>query len=244
MSWSYAKRMEAKTYTAFVFARGGSKGIPGKNIQLAGGKPLLAHSIECGLASRYIDKVIVSTDSEAIAKVAREYGGQVLERSPELAQDATPELEAWRHAVRSTEEELRGRELFISLPATAPLRAPMDVDAAIEHYFAHECDIVFGISPSHRNPYLNMVRIDSEGHIKVVMDDATSVRRQDVPECYDITTCVYVAGLDYVMQCTRPIDGRVGYVTIPPERALDIDSEFDLYLADLILSHPFKAKEE
>ena len=234
--------MSDKTQTAFIFARGGSKGVTDKNIRPVAGKPLIAHSILCALQSRYVGRVIVSTDSGAIAAVAREYGAEVLARPKELAEDTSPELLAWRHAVASNAALFAGKNaLFISLPATSPLRAPQDVDAAVERYRQGGCDIVFGIAPSHRSPYLNMVSVDEKGLIGLVIPGSKAVRRQDVPPVYDITTCVYVSGAGYVETCASLMQGRVGYVEIPPQRALDIDDEYDLYLADLMLAHPFGA---
>lgn len=230
--------MPSKNLIAFIFARGGSKGIKDKNIREAGGIPLIAHAIKCGLESKYISRVIVSTDSNEIAAVARKFGADIILRPSELASDTASEILAWRHAT----ETLPNLDLFISIPATSPLRAPIDIDNAIERFKKGDCDIVFGISQSSRNPYLNMVTINSEDLIQVAIPGSTAVRRQDVPEVFDITTAVYVTTPGYVRTCTRLMDGRVGYVEIPPSRSLDIDEEFDLYLADLILTHPFKGK--
>jgi CMP-N-acetylneuraminic acid synthetase len=227
-------------YTAFIFARGGSKGVPGKNVYPVAGKPLLAHSIDSALASRSVGRVVVSTDDEHIAEAARRYGAQVLARPADLAQDSTPELLAWRHAIDSY-SDLFGRadsQPFISLPATSPLRAPQDVDAAVARFEEGACDVLFGVSPAHRNPYLNMVTVDPAGLLRLVIP-STAARRQDVPEVYDVTTCVYVGNAAYLRTCARLMEGRVGYVVIPPERALDIDSPFDLYLAELMLTHPY-----
>lgn len=234
--------MNAKNLTAFIFARGGSKGIPGKNIRPVAGKPLIAHSIASALASSRVGRVVVSTDSGEIAEAARRHGAEVLERPAHLAADDTPEIAAWRHALDSQGPLFApgGQSMFVSLPATSPLRAPQDVDAAIDRFQQGGCDVVFGISPSRRNPHLNMVTIGPDGLIRVVIDGSRAVRRQDVPDVYDITTCVYVAAPEFVRACTRLIDGRVGYVEIPVERSLDIDDAFDLYLADLMLTHPFQ----
>ncbi|MFW0778151.1 MAG: cytidylyltransferase domain-containing protein [Rickettsiales bacterium] len=227
------------SYTAFIFARGGSKGILHKNIVPVAGKPLIAHSIVSALASKSIAKVVVSTDDKQIADVAKEYGAEVLKRPAELASDTSPEVLSWRHAIDNSQSE---EQPFISLPATSPLRAPQDIDAAIERYNKGDCDIVFGISPAHRNPYLNMVTINENDLIEIAISGSSAVRRQDVPDMYDITTCVYVARPDYVQTCNKLIDGRVGYVMIPPERALDIDTPFDLHMAELLLTTPYTAK--
>jgi N-acylneuraminate cytidylyltransferase len=232
--------------TAFIFARGGSKGVRNKNIVQVAGKPLLAYSIASALRSRSISKVVVSTEDARIAAAARAHGAEVLDRPAELAADHTPEVLAWRHAVESFPGLFAGPEPqpFISLPATSPLRAPEDVDAAVEKLRGTGCDIVFGITPSSRNPYLNMVVIGPDDLIRIAIDGSSAKRRQDLPEMYDITTCVYAARAAHVLGCarkgTRLIDGRVGYVVIPPERALDIDTHFDVHLAELLLSRPYR----
>lgn len=231
--------MAEKDYIAFIFARGGSRGVKDKNIRLVAGKPLIAHSIESAFASKYISEVIVSTDSEKIAAVAKKYGAKLLMRPGDLARDKTPELLAWKHAIASNLDILKNTSTFISLPATSPLRSSQDINAAIEKYQQNQCDILFGICASHRNPYLNMVSITDENLIEVVNDGSDAFRRQDVPQVYDVTTCVYVGDIEYIMSCEKLMQGRVGYLEIPVERSLDIDTEYDLYLANLILTNPF-----
>jgi CMP-N-acetylneuraminic acid synthetase len=234
--------MTREGLTAFIFARGGSKGIRDKNIRSVAGKPLIAHSIACALASRTVSRVMVSTDSRDIATAARAHGAEVLERPAPLASDDSPELLAWKHAV--TESGVfgaGGQDVFLSLPATSPLRSPADVDGAVGKFRAGGCDILFGITPSKRSPYLNMVAIGADGLIRVVIEGSSAYRRQDVPDVYDITTSVYVSTPDYVLACQgRLSDGKVGHVIIPPERSLDIDEPFDLHLAGLLLKHPFR----
>jgi len=232
--------------TAFIFARGGSKGVPHKNIYPVAGKPLIAHSIEGALASSTVDRVVVSTDDEGIAQAALAHGAQVLERPAELAGDTSPEIMAWRHAIDSFPALFAGpaAQPFISLPATSPLRAPADIDAAVARFRDHPCDVLFGISPAHRNPHLNMVTVDAQGFIHIAIAGSAAVRRQDVPEMYDVTTCVYVGNAGYIQSCTRLMEGRVGYVVIPPERALDIDTPYDIHLAELLLTRPFKPAKD
>ncbi|QJF52874.1 cytidylyltransferase domain-containing protein [Roseobacter ponti] len=229
--------MSNGAYTAFIFCRGGSKGIPDKNIRVVAGKPLLTRAVEGALVSDRIGRVIVSTDSERIAQTARDAGAEVLMRPDELATDTASEVLAWRHAIDAHRDSLNG--VFISLPATSPLRATEDIDAAIDVFEDGGCDIVFGISPSHRSPFLNMVRRDNAGLISLVNPGAGAVRRQDVPPVFDVTTCVYVGDTQYIDTCEGLMSGRVGSVVIPPERALDIDTPFDLHLAGLLLSRPF-----
>lgn len=226
-----------KELTAFIFARGGSKGVVDKNIRSVAGKPLLAYSIQCALGSKYIGRVIVSTDSERIAGVAKENGAGVLMRPENLASDSSPEILSWKHAITSYQATLG--DVFISLPATSPLRTSMDVDHGIERFQKGECDVLFGITPSNRSPYLNMVTVNASNLLEVVIPGVGAKRRQDVPRTFDVTTCVYIAQAEYILNTENIMDGRVGYTEIPNEHSLDIDTEYDLYLADLILRHPF-----
>jgi CMP-N-acetylneuraminic acid synthetase len=146
--------------TAFIFARGGSKGLPGKNIRLLGGKPLIAWSIEHALAVKRIDRVIVSTDSEEIAAVARAYGAEVpFIRPEELARDDSPEWFAWRHALNYLKHgDGIMPAVMVSVPATAPLRSSCDIENCLDEFEKGEVDIVITVTDSHRSPYFNMVK--------------------------------------------------------------------------------------
>lgn len=234
--------MTSEPLTAFIFARGGSKGVRNKNIRPVAGKPLIAHTIACALCSTHVAQVVVSTDSQEIADIAEEHGARALLRPGELAADNTPEILAWRHAIEACPDIFGDDKtaLFISLPATSPLRSAEDIDAGIAKFREGGCDIVFGISPARHNPYLSMAAVNKDNLLEIAMSGSNGARRQDMPEIYDITGCVYIANPAYIMHTERLIDGRVAYIEIPPERALDIDTEYDLYLADLLLTHPFK----
>jgi len=229
---------------AFIFARGGSKDVLRKNVRVVAGKPLIAHSIETALSCSLVDKVVVSTDSEEITEVSREFGAEILLRPDELALDHSSEVDAWRHAIDFYSEVFSGGDspFFLSLPATSPLRVVEDIENAIRRFREVSCDILFGISPSQRSPYLNMVKVSEDGLLEVLIKEVDAVRRQDVPEVYDVTTAVYVAGAEYIKGCASLMSGKVGYSLVPPERALDIDTEFDLHVADLLLSNPFDLK--
>jgi CMP-N-acetylneuraminic acid synthetase len=231
-----------KNLTACIFARGGSKGIPHKNVKIVGGKPLIAHSIECALQSQSIKDVLVSTDDSKIAEVSEKCGAKVLMRPLQLATDESPEILSWRHAIEHLEKS-KSEPTFVSLPATSPLRNRGDIDQAIEKFKRNGSDIIFGISPSHRNPYLNMVTVNQEEHIQLVNGGSGAIRRQDTPQVFDITTCVYVSSFEYLKKCKTLMEGKVGYVLIPPWRSLDIDDPFDLHLADLLLKYPYTNSE-
>lgn len=222
---------------AFVFARGGSKGVPRKNVRVLDGRPLIAHSIETGFATPGVETVIVSTDDEEIASVARAYGAEVpFLRPAELARDDSPEWLAWRHAVSWFEKERGTFDCFVSLPATSPFRAVEDVVACIDRIRRDPAtDAVITVTEASRSPYFNMVRLDGEQRAEIVIQSAGGiVRRQDVPPVYDITTVAYAVRPRFILTAERLFAGRVSAVKVPVERAADIDTEFDFRLAEAI----------
>ena len=225
---------------AFIFARGGSKGLPGKNIKPLLGKPLIQYSVEVALQTSGIDKVFVSTDDNDIAKVSRSIGAIVIDRPVELAQDDSPEWQAWKHAVSWVKERYGGFEEFISLPATSPLRSVKDVESAILRKSNIGADICIAITPASRSPYFNMVKKSSNSLIELVNKPTNSIsRRQDAPEVFDITTVVYVANVEFIMKNNNLFDGIVTSIEVPKHRAVDIDDMYDFNFAESILSNTF-----
>jgi N-acylneuraminate cytidylyltransferase len=224
---------------AFIFARGGSKGLPGKNIRPLGGKPLIAWSIEHARAVPRIERVIVSTDSDEIAKVARQYGAEVpFMRPEELARDDSPEWLAWRHALNYLiEAEGSLPELMVSIPATAPLRLPLDIENCLDEYQKGKADMVISVTDAHRSPYFNMVKENADGTVALVMPPTAALtRRQDAPSVYDMTTVAYVVQPEFVLMHQSHFEGRVRAVHVPLERAIDIDTLMDFKMAEFFLS--------
>lgn len=225
--------------TACIFARGGSKGLPGKNIRLLGGKPLIAWAIDHALAVKRINRVIVSTDSEEIAAVASEYGAEVpFLRPDELARDDSPEWLAWRHALdylRAADGVLP--EAMVSVPTTAPLRLPLDIENCLDEYEKGEADTVVTVTDAHRSPYFNMVKLKADGTVGLVIPPSSSItRRQDAPAVFDMATVAYVVRPEFVMTRAGIFDGMVRAVKVPPERAIDIDTLLDFQLAECLLN--------
>jgi CMP-N-acetylneuraminic acid synthetase len=225
---------------AFIFARGGSKGLPGKNIRLLGGRPLIAWSIQHALEVKRISRVIVSTDSLEIAEIAREYGAEVpFMRPPELATDEAPEWLAWRHAIDYLDKSTGGMpEIIVSVPTTSPLRSSFDIERCLDEFQKNESDIVITVTEAHRSPYFNMVRNNPDGSVVLVntpLEKGIS-RRQDAPVVYDMTTVCYVASPDFIMNKDSIFEGCVKAVHVPPERAIDIDTLLDFQIAEILLS--------
>ena len=223
---------------AFVFARGGSKGLPGKNIKPLLGKPLIQYSIEVALQTSGIDKVFVSTDDNDIAEVTRSVGAIVIDRPVELAQDDSPEWQAWKHAISWVTERYGEFEEFISLPATSPLRSVKDVESAILRKSNTGADICIAITPANRSPYFNMVKESGNNLIELVNKPTNSIyRRQDAPEVFDITTVVYVANVEFIMKNNNLFDGMITSIEVPKHRAVDIDDMYDFNFAESILNN-------
>lgn len=221
---------------AFIFARGGSKGLPGKNIKFLAGKPLLQYSIDIARQCPSINGIYVSTDDETIAKVALENGATVIRRPSELAGDTSSEWSAWRHAIEWVEKEQGHFDGFISLPATSPLRAVKDVERAIAKRIETAADICISVTPANRSPYFNMVQFEDSGYVRLVNEPAGQVvRRQDAPDVYDITTVVYATTPHFVLNNDGLFSGKVTSVIVPKDRAVDIDDIFDFYMAEILL---------
>ena len=218
---------------AFVFARGGSKGLPRKNLLLLGGVPLIGHSINMAKALPQVSKVFVSTDDSEIKLVAKQYGAEVIDRPEELAGDKSPEWEAWRHAIRYLEDLGEEFDTFLSLPATSPLRSTEDVEEAI-NALDSQTDAVITVTPATRSPYFNMVSRALDGTTTILCPSDGYARRQDAPEAFDVTTVAYVMKKGFISQRNRLFDGRLKSVVVPKERAVDIDDILDFKFAELL----------
>ncbi|BDQ36596.1 acylneuraminate cytidylyltransferase [Pseudodesulfovibrio nedwellii] len=217
----------------FIFARGGSKGVPGKNIRPLGGIPLIGHAIKAGQDSGLLDRIIVSTDDEAIADTARQLGAEVpFMRPTELAQDNSPEWLAWRHAINAVDDF----DIFVSLPCTAPMRIGDDVRRCIETFESDKCDMVITAREAERHPSFNMITVDTAGYATIAMPIGTDIiRRQEAPPVFDMTTVCYVTTPNFILEHDAVFQGKVKMVEIPPERAVDIDTELDFAFAEFLM---------
>jgi CMP-N-acetylneuraminic acid synthetase len=222
-----------------ICARGGSKGVPGKNIRRLAGRPLIAWSIEQSRAVPRIARVIVSTDSEEIARAAREAGAEVpFMRPAELARDDSSEWLVWRHALNFLKQSGGAYpDALIVVPATAPLRAASDLERCLDEYARGGADMIITVTDARRSPYFNMVRAYPDGSVGLVNPpDASITRRQDAPTVYDMTTVAYVARPEFVMTRNGIFEGKVRPVHVPAERALDIDTLLDFRIAECLMS--------
>lgn len=223
---------------AFIFARGGSKGVPRKNIRPFAGEPLIVHAIRQALRLPAVSRVFVSTEDEEIAAVAKQAGAEVpFLRPAELAADDSSEWKSWQHAVEFVRNELNDPfDLFLSLPVTSPLRSDADVMACIERQQNTGADLVMGITQAASNPFFNMVMLDADGvaSLAVMQEGGKVFRRQDAPEVFDMAPGAYVTTPDHIMAVSGVMQGVVKTVTIPRERAVDIDTMLDFEFAEFL----------
>lgn len=225
---------ELSSFTAFIFARGGSKGIKNKNFIDLNGLPLIAHTIESIKNSQYVDKIVVSTDCDKIADISKSYGAEILIRPKELASDDSPEIYSWKHAVRSEYFDAE-KGLFISLPATSPLRNIKNLDKAIEKFDSNKFDIMVSVCRSKSNPYLNQFVVSKENKLQPVIDSHDFYRRQDIPLVYDIAGNFYICSMKHVLKSEKVLDGKIGFYEITQREAVDIDEISDLKYAEFLL---------
>jgi N-acylneuraminate cytidylyltransferase len=219
-------------------ARGGSKGLPGKNLAPLGGLPLVAHSIRLAALCPEIDRVVVSTDSEEIAELARAEGAEVpFLRPAELAQDDTAMWPVLRHALSELDAD-DDYELLVLLDPTSPGRLPADVAGALRTLAAApEADGVVAVSEPPFNPIWHSV-VDEDGWMAPLIPGASRYgRRQDVPRVFRINAALYVWRTAFVRREQETwMNGRHRLLEIPERRALHIDEPWDLELAELLLS--------
>lgn len=224
---------------ALICARGGSKGLPGKNIRPLAGRPLIAWAITQARAVPRIGRVLVSTDSEEIAAVARAAGADVpFMRPTELARDDSPEWLAWRHALGYLRESAGSYpDVLIGVPATAPLRTPADLERCLDEFERRDVDMVITVTEARRNPYFSMVKRAVDGTVSLVIPPSGQVfRRQDAPHVYDIAPVAYVTRPQFVLERGGIFEGRVYAVEVPAERAVDIDTLLDFKIAECLMS--------
>ena len=224
---------------ALTCARGGSKGLPGKNIRPLGGRPLIAWAVDCARSVERVGRVMVSTDSEEIARVARAAGAEVpFLRPPMLARDDTPEWLVWRHALEWLDKtDGAYPDALLVVPATAPLRATEDLNRCLDEYQKGGADVIITVTDAHRSPYFNMVTVNPDETVGLVLPPAGKVaRRQDAPLVYDMTTVAYVARPEFVMSRDGIFEGKVRQVRVPPERALDVDTLMDFKFAEFLVT--------
>lgn len=231
--------MNGPRIAAIVPARGGSKGVPRKNLREVAGKPLLAWTLETALEARHLfAAVVVSTDDPEIAEVARTYGAEApFLRPAELAGDRAPTLPVLQHALGFLEErEGRRYDWACLLQPTAPLRAVADLEAAIALAAAGGCDSVISVNRVEAHHPILMKKIEGERLLPYCLEEREGTRRQDYqPPAYMRNGAIYLTRRDVLMERGSIWGDIIRPLVMPAERSHSIDTEIDLRLADLLL---------
>jgi CMP-N,N'-diacetyllegionaminic acid synthase len=222
-------------------ARSGSKGIPGKNTKPLCGKPLIAYSIEQALKTEFIDRTIVSTDDEMIAKISRDFGAETpFIRPAQLATDGASTLDVLLHTIEwcKTNENLF-YDIILLLHTTSPLRSIGDIRKCIEILVDQNADNVFSVTPASNNPYFNMVEAKEDNRVALVKEGDFS-SRQSAPPVYDMNSSIYTWWADRLVKKKSLYLKKTRIHIMPRERSIDIDEPLDFRIADLIMKESLK----
>ena len=226
--------IENKRILAVIPARCGSKGIPHKNIVDLGGRPLIDYTIQAALGSKYVDRLVVSTDDEEIALVSKTCGADVPFLRPDyLSSDTAKSIDALIHAVEFCEdEEGQTYDIIVLLQATSPFRDSADLDGALERFMATGEQGVVSMNEVDENPVL-IRTMDETGKLTKLMDTTSTVRRQDMKKFYFVNGAIYINNRKTLDRDTSLNDNPVGYV-MPMSHSIDIDDVSDLEYARFI----------
>lgn len=217
-----------------INARGGSKGIPGKNIRELCGLPLIAWSIREARCSAYLDRIIVSSDDEGILAVARAHGAETpFVRPAELARDDTPGVDPVLHAVEALRPE--AYDYVVLLQPTSPLRSVADIDGCIAACLDQAWPCLISVTEAEKSPYY-MFQMDEGGRMSpVIAQERFHTRRQDLPKIYAPNGAVYVARCDWLAQTRSYLTPATRGYAMPRERSWDVDELLDFEICELIL---------
>ncbi|PJB69217.1 MAG: hypothetical protein CO093_11045 [Alphaproteobacteria bacterium CG_4_9_14_3_um_filter_47_13] len=225
-----------------ICARGGSTGVPGKNIMPIAGKPLIGWSVERGLAESRITDLVISTDDPDIARVAESFGAKVpFMRPPELATSSAGKFGVWKHALAACEKIYETHyDAFLDIDCTTPLLDAQDLKDFLDTFYKarqeNEIDGMFTVSASHRNPYFNLVEEDGQGLLYLSKKlDVNIESRQTSPKAWDIVAGYYIFDADYIRQGSYLLNGKLRGYEVPRERSFDIDEPFDAVLVDWLM---------
>ena len=229
-----------------ICARGGSKGVKNKNFKNINGKPLIGYTIEQAVESNIFEHIVVSTDSDYIAKIAEEYGAEVFfKRDPEMASDNAGKLEVIKDAfIRSEEYYSTKFDYLIDLDATAPLRSVDDILNAFNQFKENNNDNLITAMPSRRSPYFNLIEVNKDGkvYLSKTLDDSI-FRRQDAPKSYDMNASIYIWKRKIILNEKSLFLENTGLYVMPEERSIDIDTELDYKFVEFLMKESKNAKK-
>ena len=221
-----------KTFLAIIPARGGSKRLPRKNILDLGGKPLIAWSIEAGLQSKYIDKVIVTSDDDEILAIAKEFGSQTIKRPDELASDTATSFDAIKHTIENVEKY----DYIVLLQPTSPLRTAKYIDEAIELLESKKADAVISVCEMDHSPLWSNTLLEDGSMNSFLRDEVKNRRSQDLEPYYRLNGAIYITKTDSLLEeKSFFLEKNIFAYKMDRESSVDIDEEMDFLMASILL---------
>lgn len=239
-------KFDNHTFLCTICARGGSKGVPGKNIRTLIDRPLIAYTIEQAKDAGIFAAVAVSSDSDAILDTARSYGADIIIKRPsELASDTAGKIPAIVHALEAAETELGLKvDYHFDLDATSPLRIPQDILACADILLETSAHNVITGTPAHRSPYFNLVEQSKDGKIFLSKTpEADVLRRQDSPDCFDMNGSIYGWKREVLREEPKLFYADTQLYVMPRNRSVDIDEELDFALVTLLMQQRLQQEE-
>lgn len=227
--------IEKKRVIAVIPARGGSKGIKDKNIRSLGGLPLIAHVIKAALGSRYLDRVVVTTDSAQIATVAKQQGADVpFLRPAALAQDTSKTVDAVAHTLDTLQMKGNNYDIVVLLQPTQPFTQTEHIDKALEAFIGDKSfSGMVGVCEVKEHPIL--MRTLENGRLNNLLKMSSTVRRQDMPAVYKVNGCIYINARDDYHQSALSLNDNPIPFIMDRRFCIDIDEESDLNFAQYLL---------
>lgn len=223
-----------KKVLALIPARGGSKGIPKKNSKLLCNKPLIAYTIEAATESKFIDDVVVTTDSKEIAHIAKKYGAMVPFMRPSLlADDKSKTIDSVLHALEELKKQEKFYDVLVLLQPTSPLRTSEDIKQALQLFDKNNNASVVAVTKCKENPIL-VRKMNENGKLSPILKENSTIRRQDMEEYFHVNGSIYIYLVENISEETSFNDGEVAYV-MEAEHSVDIDENVDFAVAEYYL---------
>ena len=219
---------------SIITARGGSKGVPKKNIKLLNGKPVIAYTIVESIKSNFIKETYVTTEDKEIADISQEYGAKVIERPEELAQDNSTSVDVVLHSLDYLENNNDLPDFFVLLQPTSPLRTKEDIENATKLFIENECDALISVSQLDHSSMMSF-EIQNTFLTPNCNEKFLNKRRQELPKFYRPNGAIYITTPDSLRKNKTFIPKKTMPYIMPQERSVDLDTEFDFKLAEYLL---------
>jgi CMP-N,N'-diacetyllegionaminic acid synthase len=228
--------MPKEKILAIIPARGGSKGLIRKNIRLLDGKPLIAHSIEPAKQSKYINRIVVSTEDPEISQIALKFGAEVIKRPEYLAKDESPTADTVIHVIDELKKDNYSPDFIILLQPTSPLRTTTHIDEAIELFKKKPCELVVSVTENDYPPHWSYMYEEGQ-FVPLFNSTLSNYRRQDLPKTYRKIGAIFIFTPETVKKYNSFGCKSVVPYMVPSELSFDIDSEFNLKICEFILQN-------